>query len=421
MVVLISCFNVALAAPSRHWVGVWMAAMIPSPTPVGSLWPRKGGGQSLRDQTLRQMVYMGSGGKRLRVRISNKFGTKPLKLTEVSIGLQAEGKSKGELIKTTIRPLNFHGRSSVAIPPGAMYYSDPVDLKVNVGQMLGVSIYVSGKESLTTWHPDARQTNYISVEGNYVRSPSIPIRKTIGSYYWLSGISVEATQASFAIVALGDSITNGYRSTTGGNHTYPDELVRRLNKKLSEAGASACQRTVLNAGIDGNQVSAFTGSYGYGPSMVSRFNRDVLSQSGVRYVVLLGGINDIGEPAMAAKKHDQILTDKLTAGRIIDGLRQIIMQAHNSGLKIYGATLLPFKGASGPYSKQGEKARIQVNSWIKHQANFDGVIDFDAATQDPGHPLRLRPDLDSGDHLHPNDEGYKAMAAVIPLRLFGCH
>ncbi len=244
----------------------------------------------------------------------------------------------------------------------------------------------------------------------------MPVASTIGSNDWLSGVEVEPDLPTSAIVTLGDSITNGFRSTVNADRRYPDLLARRLR----EADKGVCRHAVLNAGIDGNQVSAFYGTFGQGQSMRKRFRRDVLAQQGVRAVLLLGGINDIGEPTMAAARQHRHVDSNALAGHVIDGLREIIAQAHAAGLRIYGATVLPFAGTQGAYSAAGEQARATINDWIRHHAAYDAVIDFDAALRDPAHPLQLRHEFDSGDHIHPNDAGYRAMASAVPLQLFAC-
>ena len=403
------------AANTDGWVGSWSAAMIRSPIPANAQLDVPQAAMPLHGQTLRQMVLLSAGGRRVRIRLANTFGARALTLRAVSVGMRAPA-GNGSLIPSSLHALRFDGAASVTIPAGASRYSDPLPFAVHAGDTLGVSLYVAQAIAPSTWHPDSVNDNFVSVSGDYTAAATMPVAGTIGSNDWLSGVEVEPDRPTAAIVTLGDSITNGLRSTVNADRRYPDLLARRLG----EADNTACRHAVLNAGIDGNQVSAFYGEFGQGQSMRKRFRRDVLAQPGVRWVLLLGGINDIGEPTMVAARQHRSVDGDLLAGHVIDGLRDIIGQAHDAGLRIYGATVLPFAGTQGAYSAAGERARAKINDWIRHRADYDAVIDFDAALRDPAQPLRLRPELDSGDHIHPNDAGYRAMAAAIPLRLFAC-
>lgn len=402
-----------MAGETSAWTTSWAAAMQPSPIPANSFLAFSSQAPVLTNQTVRQMVQLTAGGKRLRVRFSNVFGRQPLVLHAASVGRQS-GKGAGVLQASSLRMLHFDGRTSVTIAPGTSRYSDPIDLAVRAGDTLGISLHVAGKVAPTSWNQDASRINFVSTQGNYTASPVMPVGMTIGSIVWLSGVEVEPTAPTPAIVVLGDSITRGFRSTVGAHRRYTDVLARRLR----EVPGGNCRFAVLNAGIDGNQVSAFGGTYGLGQSMLKRFDRDVLAQHGVRFVLLLGGINDIGETTMAA--HGRPIDGKAIAGHVIEAQRQIIDKAHAAGLQIIGATLTPFGGTLGAYSAQGEVARQRVNRWIRHRAHYDAMVDFDAVMRDPSQPARLRPELDSSDHIHPNDEGYRVMAAAIPPTLFGC-
>ncbi|NII12190.1 SGNH/GDSL hydrolase family protein [Oleiagrimonas sp. C23AA] len=401
----------AMAVPVTHWTGAWMAAMIPAPVTANAYRQQPIDAITLHDQTLRQMVHISADGQKLRLRFSNTYGARPLTIDAASVGLRAEAGSAG-VLAPSLRTLRFRGRRAVTIPAGASFLSDAVALPVKAGQTLAISLHVPGTRTPKTWHLDARQTSYISRAGNFVDATQMPVAGTTGSVYWLSGVEVSGGRTRAAVVTLGDSITNGYHSSLGSNHRYPDALARRLRGQ--------CRRAVLNAGIDGNEVAAFESRFGNGDSMLARFDRDVLGQAGVRDVLLLGGINDIGEPTMAASAHGKTVDGAALARQVIAGLHQIILKAHAAHLKIYGATILPFAGTQGAYSVPGEKAREAINAWIRHKAGYDGVVDFDKLMRDPRHRLHIRPEYDSGGHLHPNDAGYKAMAKAIPLRWFGC-
>lgn len=368
--------------------------------------------------TLRQMVMLSVGGKRIRVRFSNAFGSQPLRIDAASVGKLAVAGKPGQLDAATLRALRFDGRRDAVLPPGAVRYSDPLDFPVDGGDMLGISLYVAGAATPDTWHVDAVRNNLISVPGDYTAKPLMPVAATTGSTSWLAGVDVQADKPLPVLVTLGDSITNGFRSTMDAAHDYPDALARRLRGMQP-----ACRVAVANVGIDGNEMSDRDGGYGPGQGMATRFRRDVLGQSGVRYVLLLGGINDIGETTMALHAQGHALDDstaRAIAANVIAAQRKAIDEAHAAGLRIFGATILPFEGTQGAYSTAGEHARQRINDWIRHRAAFDGVVDFDAAMRDPGHPARLRPDLDSGDHIHPNDRGYALMAAMVPVSLLGC-
>lgn len=299
-----------------------------------------------------------------------------------------------------------------------MRYSDPLDFSVHGGDVLGISLYVAGEVTPSTWHVDAVRNNLISTPGDYTAKTLMPVAATIGSTLWLAGVDVQADKPLPVLVTLGDSITNGYRSTVDAARSYPDALARRLRDMQP-----ACRVAVANVGIDGNEMSDRDGGYGPGEGMAIRFGSDVLGQAGVRYVLLLGGVNDIGETSMALHAQDRAFDDgaaRVVVANVIAAQRKAIDEAHASGLRIFGATILPFEGTRGAYSAAGERARQQVNDWIRHRAGFDGVVDFDAVMRDPAHPGRLRPGLDSGDHIHPNDQGYAAMATTVPASLLGC-
>lgn len=392
--------------PSQRWLGTWSASPLrpdPTGTTPGAVLSRTG----FTDQTVREVVFAHFGGRQVRIRLANTFGTQPLTIGQADIALQSAGSA---IVPGTDRQLAFSGNTSVTIPVGAEAYSDPVPLEVRATQTLTVSLYLPTATGPTTWHSTARETPYV-VSGNQagdVAGAAYQALTTVPSWFFLDGVDVAAASPlDGAIVAFGDSITDGTNSTQDANARWPDWLTRRLNSPAVN------WFSVLDEGISGNRVLSDTPTH---QSALARLDRDVLAQDGVRYVILLEGINDIGQTCLG--------NVNASAEQIIGGYQQIITQVHLKHLKIFGATLTPFKGAlhdtpnAGYYCGAGEAERQTVNAWIRSSGEFDGVIDFDAATRDPANPLMLLPAYDSGDHLHPNDAGYQAMANAIDLSLF---
>jgi lysophospholipase L1-like esterase len=301
--------------------------------------------------------------------------------------------------------VRFSGRSTITIPANAIVYSDPVDLTVPPLTDLAIDLYLPGTTNAPaplTMHNSSFQTSYISETGNHAGSPRLPVIDTALSWFLLSRVEVDAPDAAGVIVAFGDSITDGAASTANANSRWPDVLARRLL-----ASPSPRKIGVLNAGIGGNRVLS-EGSYGAGINALARFDTDVLSQTGVTHVIVMEGINDIGNARQAPTP---------SAEDLIAGHRQLIVRAHARGLKIFGATLTPFWGA-GYYTDAGEAKRQALNEWIRSGNAYDGVVDFDKATRDPGDPKKMLAAYDSCDHLHPSDAGYKAMGEAIDLNLF---
>jgi lysophospholipase L1-like esterase len=301
------------------------------------------------------------------------------------------------------RALKFSGSASTTIPPGAVIVSDPVDLTLAAGADLVVDLYVPGDTAASgspvTMHTGANQTSYVSSSGNFAGSDTFPVATTTPSWFLLARVEAVAPPATRVIVAIGDSITDGTRSTPNTNNRWPDLLAKRL-------GQSAGPRmAVLNAGIAGNRVL----TDGAGQNILARFDRDVLTQTGVTHVIVLEGINDIGQGRANPLP---------SAADLIAAHTQLIRRAHARGLKIYGATLTPFEGA-GYWTAEGEAKRAALNDWIRTSKEYDGVIDFDAATRDPNQPTKFLAPYNSGDNLHPSDAGYQAMANAIDLSLFG--
>jgi lysophospholipase L1-like esterase len=398
-------------ATGQAWVGTWATVATAIPRSDTTMF---------ENQTLREIVHVSIGGGTLRVRLTNEFGSAPLVVGEARVARRAAGGAAGETAHGTDRRLTFGGRSSVTVPTGAPMLSDPVALRVPPNSDLVVSIYLPRPTPGTTVHAFAFQDNYVAA-GNVTAARTIRPASTVQRWYFLSGVSLAASHRSGAasIVALGDSITDGANTTPNTNRRWPDFLARRLR-----AAGWLPPRGVLNKGIAGNRLlwdpnppagSAAEGFAAYfGESGLRRFDRDVAAQPGVRYVVVLLGVNDIGHAGTIAPASEAV-----TAADLITGYRQLIARAHERGLTIYGGTITPFKGDTfGFFSPQHETIRQAVNHWIRTSGEYDGFVDFDAALRDPADPQRLRPAYDSGDHLHPNDEGMRAMADAVPLRLF---
>jgi lysophospholipase L1-like esterase len=386
------------AGPGQHWVGTWTA----SPSPPYSTGVSSTG---FVNQTVREIVHTSVGGRLLRLRLANTFGPGPLTIDDVGVAVSA---GDGRIEPDTSRQVTFGDQRAVMIPRGARVTSDPVALRVRPDSDVTVSVYMNGATGPTTWHQLGQQTTYISTAGDHVDDASgAAYPTTVTSYFFLDGLDVVRPSTVGAVVTLGDSITDGFNSTVDANRRYPNFLARRL------LTLPASQReAVLNAGISGNRV--LNDSECCGVNALARFDRDVLAQRSVRDVIVLEGINDIGFSQLT--NPETAPHTNVSAAQIIFGYRQLILQAHLQGLRIFGGTLLPFEGA-GYADAAGEAKREAVNDWIRNHSGFDGIVDFDLATRDPAHPTRLLPAYDSGDHLHPNDAGYAAMAAAIRL---GC-
>jgi lysophospholipase L1-like esterase len=382
------------AFAQEHWVGTWATAPVAMAT-TGEL------AVSFNNQTLRQIVRASIGGRMVRVRLSNAFGTQPLAIGSAHIALR----SAGAAIKPgSDRMLTFGGAKSTTIWPGALMVSDPVELDVPALADLAVSIYLSGDVPATltlTGHRVARQTNYVSPAGDFTASADMPISRTAQSWYFLTGVEVMAPQQAKAVVVLGDSLTDSNLSTLDTNNRWPDQLARRLIAARRQIG-------VVNQGTAGNRVLQDGPG---GESGLHRFDRDVLSQSGVAWVIVILGINDL-------RNRNPV---EASAEDMIAGYKQLILRAHARGIKIFGGTLLPFENETftpGAYTAEGEAKRQAVNAWIRTSGAFDAVIDFERALRDPDHPTRLLPKYDFGDHLHPNDLGYQLMGDTVDLALF---
>ena len=388
MLFLLITALLSLAAPparAQSWSATWGAAPA-GPPPAARLL-------TFTDQTLRLVVHTSHGGNRVRVRLSNEMGSAPLVIGAAHIGLRASG---GVVAAGSDRTLRFNGARTVTIPAGARVVSDPVALTAPALADLAVSLFLPGASAAATLHPNAFQTGYVSLPGDFTGSPSMPVKGTIGAWPFLTGVEVDV--AAPVLVAFGDSITDGLKSTSNANRRWPDYLARRLQG----LGAAAGRAGVVNRGISANQLlRTEPGALLAGRAGLERYERDVLATPGVRAVIVLIGINDISYYSASQAS-------------LADGYRQLIARGRARGIKVYGATLLPFEG-SPYYTSTREAIRQSVNRWLRTGAAFDGVVDFDAAMRDPARPTRLLPAIDSGDHLHPNDLGYQRMANVVPL------
>ena len=379
----------------------------PLPTAPTGPAPAPGGGRggfapptTVNNQTLRQIVHTSVGGSRVRVVLSNAFGTAPIEIGAGNIALRDK---EASVLTSSVKPLTVSGASTFTVLAGATLVTDPVDLAVPPVSDLVIDLYVPNdlgiSPSPVTTHNGASQTNFVSESGNHSGVTNLPVNARSGAWFMIARVEVMAPAGTRAVVTFGDSITDGARSTADTNNRWPDQLARRLAARKGSGVA------VLNAGISGNRVLGD----GAGVSALARFDRDVLMQTGVTHVVVMEGINDIG----IARNNPSPSADDLIAGH-----KQLIERAHARGLKIFGATLTPYEGAAY-YSPEGEAKRQALNKWIRSSGAYDGVIDFDMVTRDPAAPTKFLPAYDSGDHLHPGDAGYKAMGDAVDLALFG--
>ncbi|MBN9617340.1 MAG: GDSL family lipase [Acidobacteriales bacterium 59-55] len=390
----LACLNpaAASAASPDHWVGTWAAAPVAQANPDAKI--------GSADTTFREIVHVSIGGPAVRVILTNELGHESLTIGAADVALSAGG---SEINPSAAGALTFNGRPSITIPPGALAVSDPVNLKLPPSSNLAVSIFVPAQTiSEVTQHSFADQTSYTAA-GNVAGATTLTSPSEIESWPFLKGVDVKADNKAAAIVAFGDSITDGAHSTRNANARWPDVLARRLL-----AGKKTANLGVLNEGIGGNRIL----HDGYGPSALARFDRDVLAQAGVKYLIILESINDIGHAQDPHRPYDVVSADDLIAG-----LSQLATRAHTHGIKVFGATLTPYVGAKYS-SPAGEAMRSAINQWIRATSQLDGVIDFDKVTRDPANPTVFLPADDSGDNLHPGDAGYKAMGDSIDLKLF---
>jgi lysophospholipase L1-like esterase len=383
------------ASSQERFAGTWETSVLLPQT--------SGQSTGLTDQTERAVIHTSIGGSAVRVRLSNVYGSHPVTFGDVTVAVRASGAS---VVAGTVRRLTFGERRSVTIPVGSEALSDPVRFRVRPEQDLAISLAARGSTGPATFHSLALASSYLSSPGSGDHAGDAgagAFATTIGSWLFVDGVDVVPSDETGSIVAFGDSITDGFQSTFDANRRWPDVLARRLLALPQDQ-----RKAVLNAGISGNRL--LVDSPIFGVKALDRLDRDVLEQAGVTDVIVLLGINDIGQ-----------LPHQFDANQIVAALRQIAARSHAQGLRVFGGTMLPFKNTTiaNYYSPQGDATRHAVNQWIRTGGAFDAVIDFDRTTRSASDPLMLDPALDSGDHLHPNDRGYQVMADSIDLALFG--
>jgi lysophospholipase L1-like esterase len=397
----------------KNWIGTWASA--PQPTLPGKP-------QTFQNQTLRLIVHTSAAGSKVRIKISNTYGDTPLIIGAAHV---ARRSTAADIDPATDRAVKFGGKSSASVPAGSMVVSDAVELDVPALSDLAVSLFLPKATDAKTSHILAKQTSYISAEGDSTADAKFSVAKKLRSWPFLTGVDVAGPPHGAVIVAFGSSLTDGDGSTTDTNGRYPDVLAERLQKDAK--GNSAVG--LLNEGIIGNRLlndsphqagSPFGAALGQ--SGMARFERDVLAQAGVKYVIVGLGINDIAFPGSLTPAADQMSSDKLIAG-----YRELIARAHKKGVRVIGTTNPPFENSflKDPpvtfYTPEKEAVREKVNAWILSSGEFDAAVDLDKVLRDPSHPTQILPAYDSGDHLHPNNAGYKAAGDAFPLALFEGH
>ena len=394
------------ARDAGHWVDTWVS--MPQLTETSNLPPAPftQPGSEFADATLRQTVHISVGARFFRLRISNAFGGTALPITAASIALPVGGAAGVSAIQPgSVRPVTFDGNASVTIPVGSQAVSDPLDFPLPALTNLTVNLFLAQGQASNniTSHPGSRTTTYM-VAGNHLNDPDLPGAASVAHWYFISGLEAWSSPETSAAVMLGDSLTDGRGSTTDGNDRWPDQLLSRLHADRATADVA-----IVNQAAGGNRIL----NDGLGPNAIGRIDRDVLAQSGVKWLLVFEGVNDIGTaPATDAAQ-------KQVADSLIAAYQQIITRAHAMGIRVYGATITPF-GGNGYDDPQGlrEATRQAVNTWIRTSHRFDAVIDFDKTARDPANPRQLLPAFDVGDHLHLNPSGYKALADTVPARLF---
>lgn len=378
-------------------MGAWAASPLGAGTDGDTVQ-----GRGFTDQTVRNVVHLNAGGREIRLELSNAFGEQPLDVGAVTVAVRTSG---GAIDETTLRDVRFGGRAQAVIPEGALLVSDPVAMDVSAGTDLAVSIHLPGPTGPTTWHQNAAATSYLSEVGDHTSDGDGAAYSEVGSWFYLTEVAVHGSDSRGAVVAFGDSITEGYKTTTDANQRYSDHLNARF-----QDGPDGLRMTVLNAGIGGNRL--LTNSLGVPRSHQSaqtRFVRDVVGRTGVTTVIATFGTNDLA--SYGGNAHG----DPATADDLIRGMKNLIAQAHAHDLRIMVGTIAPFRGNS-IYSDRTERVRQDYNTWVRHSGEPGAVADFDAALRDPDDPTRMLPSKDSGDHVHPSDLGQQAIAQAIDLR-----
>lgn len=397
---------------AEQWIGTWATAAQP-------FLPKSL--QTFQNQTLRLIVHTSLGGTRVRIKVSNTYGDKPFPIGGAHI---AHRTAAAEIDPRSDRTLKFHGKSFTTVAPGSVVVSDAVELDVPALSDLAISLFLPERTEAKTSHSLAQQTSYVSPEtGDSTAAVKFPVGKTIHSWPFLTGVDVEVSHSAAAVVAFGSSLTDGDGTTADANRRWPDVLAERLQKSADGNRNVG----VLNEGIIGNRLlydspNSMDNPFGagLGQAGLARFERDVLAQAGVRYVILGLGINDILFPAFPFTPP----REKVSAEDIISGYRQLIARGHRKGIQVIGTTNPPFENSAFEglvaafYTPEREAVRRKVNDWILSGGEFDGVVDLDAVLRDPSHPTQLLPAYDSGDHLHPNDTGCIAEGNAFPLALF---
>jgi lysophospholipase L1-like esterase len=402
---LIGLGHFSFIQAQEHWVATWTTAETlaeastpQAQPPAGPPTPQSINRFGFHNQTVRMIVRTSIPGRRVRIALSNAFGAEPVVIGAAHIAVQEKG---SEIAPGTDRALAFNGKPGCTIRPGAVMLSDAVDLAIPQTGHLAVSLYFPEATGMPTIHSTALHNTYVSTEGDTTAKPSMPDAVVTESYYYLDGVDVLAPADAGLIVAFGDSITDGARSENETDHSWPALLAVRLAKNKKTAHIA-----VGNMGIGGNRVLRD----GAGISALARLDRDVISQPGVKWLMVLEAINDIGRGGTDPR-------EPASAEELIAAHQQIIDRAHMHGIKVIGCTLTPYEGAG--YSREsGEVIREAVNQWIRTSGAYDAVVDFEAAVRDPQNPKRFRADFDPGDHLHPNNAGYQAMADAIDLQIF---
>ena len=409
--VVVAACGLALSAGAHaaelHWARAWGASP-QAPTVANGPFP---GSPTFDNQTVRQVVRLSGGGRKVRVLFTNEFGNAPVDVGAAHLALAGKG---GAILPGSDHLLTFGGQPTAVMRPGAPLLSDPVDFPVKALTRVSISLYLPGKVGACTCHGTSVEPGYVTA-GDATATADVPKVGGPGGLprVLISGVEVASPGPASTIVAFGDSITDGVGSTAGADRRWPDQLADRLAK----AGRHGL--FISDEGISGNRVL----NDGFGVSALARFDRDVLATPGLRYVILFEGINDIGISFMkrpeggAPSFFANLPGGPVTAEDIISGYRQLIARAHAHGVKVYGATITPYQGAATA-SPEGEKARQTVNAWIRTSKAFDAVIDFDAVWRDPAKPNQIRDGFHMGDHLHGSDAGYRALARSIDLKLF---